>query len=183
MAIYFDQKTVSELFEYRDKIFALAQKAYQKYNLDILANDTLNALSIHEIVSSYDHDYNTNFHRNDEDARSGDVLIENKCATKTPNKDGSVGKSGWQFHAQGTLNYPRYIFAVRRKDNLKIVRIYDIVSDHAVCAVQGCLAEQKQKWIDRGKPNHDAIQVPEKILMDIPAISKSLINGCTVFKV
>lgn len=183
MSIYLDKTTITDLINYRDKIFNLAQEVYKKHGIDILANDTLNALSIHEIVSTYDKDYNTNFHRNDEDARSGEVLIENKCATVKPGKKGAVGKSGWQFHAQGKLNYDRYIFAIRRKDNLKISRLYDIASEQATLTVQGCLADLKQKWINKGKPNHDAVVVPEKLLLEIAVISRHQINGCEVIKI
>lgn len=183
MSIYLDQNTIQDLITYRDRIFSLAEEVYQKHGIDILANDTLNALSIHEIVTQYDSDYNTNFHRNDEDAKSNGVLIENKCATLKPNAKGVVGKGGWQFHAQGKLNYDRYIFAIRRKDNLKLVRMYDITGANAIAAVQQCLAELKQAWIDKGKPNHDAIAVPEKLLLDIKPISRTQINGCEVIKV
>ena len=183
MAIYLDDTTIQDLITYRDRIFALAEAVYQKHSIDILANDTLNALSIHEIVRHYDQQYNTNFHRNEEDARSGEVLIENKCATVKPNKSGVVGRSGWQFHAQGNLNYDRYIFAVRRKDNLKLVRIYDVSGKLAISAVQTCLAELKQKWIDKGKPNHDAIAVPEKLLLDFEPTERLHINGCEVVRI
>jgi hypothetical protein len=183
MAIYLDQNTINDLIQYRNGIFKLAEEVYSKHKIDILTNDTLNALSIHEIVSVYDKDYNTNFHRHDEDAKSNEVLIENKCSTVKPNKKGLVGKSVWQFHAQGKLNYDRYIFAIRRKDNLEIVRLYDITSKTAIDAVQNCLAEMKQKWIDKGKPNHDAIMVPEKLLLEIPVINKTVINNCEVVSI
>ena len=183
MAIYLNESAIQTLAKYRDQIFTIAKRAQKNRGIDILANDTLSALSIHEIVKTYDPNYNTNFHRNDEDAKSGDILIENKCSTKEPNKKGIVGNSGWQFHAQGKLNYDRYIFAIRRKDNLKIVRLYDITSKHAITVVQTLLAELKQKWIDKGKPNHDAITVPEKILTDINPIKTITINGCIVIRV
>ena len=183
MSIYLDQPTIDSLIEYRNKIFALANEVYEQHGIDILANDTLNALSIHEIVTAYDKNYNTNFHRNEEDARSGTTLIENKCATVKPSKKGMIGKSGWQFHAQGKLNYDRYIFAVRRKDNLKIVRLYDISSKTGIRTVQKCLDELKQNWIDRGKPNHDGIVVPEKLLLDLPVVSTKSIGGCNVINV
>ena len=180
--IYFDKTAIDSLIDFRDKIFKLAQEAYQAHGIDILANDTLNALSIHEIVSSYDANYNTNFHRNNEDAKSGNTLIENKCTTKAPSKKGVIGNGGWQFHAQGKLNYSRYIFAIRRKDNLKIVRLYDISSPDAIVAVQQCLEEQKQKWINKGKPNHDAIMVPEKLFVNFDTTTE-IISGCKVIKV
>ena len=183
MAIYLEQNTVKDLIEYRNRIFALAKEAYKKYGIDILANDTLNSLSIHEIVSQYDTHYNINFHRNHEDAKSNGILIENKCSTVKPNKKGIISNSGWQFHAQGKLNYSRYIFAVRRKDSLTLVRLYDISSKPAIDAVQTCLAELKQKWIDRGKPNHDAIVVPEKLLFQFTPSKKTKINDCEVIEI
>ncbi len=183
MGIYLEKEKILDLIDFRNKIFAEHAKAYEKYNIDILSNDILSSLSMWEIISQYDPDYEPNFHRNGEDGRSKDVLIERKCSTIKPSKrKDSVGKSGWQFHAQETQKCSRYIFAVRRKDNLKIVRIYDIASPTAIKAVQDCLAEGRQKWIDKGKPNHDAILVPEKILIDLPAIKTLHINGCAVVK-
>lgn len=184
MSKYLEEQAIKDLISHRDKIFAEHKAAYEKYGIDILANDTLSALSMWEIVSQYDPDYNTNFHRNGEDAKSKEVIIEQKCATVKPSKKkGTIGKSGWQFHAQGGLEYPRYIFGVRRKDNLQIVRLWDISSKSAIAAVQKCLLDEKQKWINKGKPNHDAIIVPEKLLMDLPVIETRIICGCVVTKI
>lgn len=183
MSIYYEESTIQNLIEYRNRIFKLAEEVMNQYGLDILANDTLNSLSIHEIVKTYDKNYNTNFHRNNEDAKSGKTLIENKCATKEANKKGKVGNCGWQFHAQGKLNYDRYIFAIRQRNNLKIVRIYDITSSQAINTVQTCLAKLKQKWIDKGKPNHDGISFPEKLLLNITPIETLTINNCKVIKI
>lgn len=183
MSIYLDPQSIKDLMNARDKIFAEAQQIYAQHGIDVLANDTLNALSIHEIVTAYDPDYNTNFHRNGEDAKSRDRLIENKCATKQPNRWGVVGKCGWQFHAQGRLEYDRYIFAVRQKDTLEIVRLWDIGSASATQAVQACLMQERQKWIDKGKPNHDAIMVPETLLLAQPVVRQSTINRCKVIEI
>lgn len=184
MSKYIEADKIRDLIHHRDLIFEQARKAYEKYGLDILANDTLSAISMWEIVSTYDKDYNTNFHRNGEDAKSGEVIIEQKCATKEHTKrTGLVGLSGWQFHAQGGLEYPRYIFAVRRKDNLQIVRIWDIQSPAAINVVKEHLFMMKQKWIDKGKPNHDAIVLPEKLLLDLPKIEIRHIKNCTVHRI
>lgn len=178
---YLDRQSVQALVQHRDRIFAEHKAAYDQFQIDILANDTLSALSIWEIVSQYDPDYNTNFHRNGEDAKSSGVLIEQKCATVSPaKKKNTVGKAGFQFHAQGKLEYDRYIFAVRRKDDLRIVRIWDVSSPQGRDLVQQCLGDQRQRWIDRGKPNHDAIVVPEKDLMNLTVIKRQSINGCEV---
>lgn len=182
--IYLDQSAIQDLISHREKIFDEHKQVYDKYGIDILANDTLSSLSIWEIVHQYDPAYNTNFHRNGEDGRSGNTLIENKCSTVTPSRTkGTVGKAGFQFHAQGDLNHARYIFAVRRKDNLKLARIWDIQTATGVAAVQQCLAQGKQNWINKGKPNHDAIVVPEKLLLTLPVSSTQVIDGCVVYQV
>lgn len=181
MSKYLDQAAIEDLISYREKIFAVHREVYDKYEIDILANDTLSSLSIWEIVHRYDPEYNTNFHRNGEDGKSGTVLIENKCSTVAPARTkGTVGKAGFQFHAQGELNHARYIFAVRRKDNLKLARIWDIASPHSIAAVQQCLEAGKQNWINKGKPNHDAIVVPEKLLLELPVLSTQVIDECVV---
>lgn len=182
MGIYLDRQSILDLIQHRDKIFAEHRTVFEKYGIDILANDILSSLSMWEIISTYDPEYNTNFHRNGEDGRSGDILIERKCATMKPTKKGTVGNSGWQFHAQETVKCSRYIFAVRRKDNLKIVRLYDISGDTAVKSIRDCLDAGRQKWIDRGRPNHDAIVVPEKLLQDLPIAEQLIIDGCLIFK-
>lgn len=180
--IYLPTHSIQDLIKLRDQIFAIHNSAWNSYTIDLLANDTLNALSIWEIVSQYDQDYNINFHRNGEDAMSNGVSIEQKCASKEPSKTkGTVGKVGFQFHAQGKLDYDRYVFAVRRKDNLKLVRLWDISSADAIALVQTVLQAKKQNWINRGKPNHDAILVEEKELMTLAVNDYRIIDGCEVF--
>lgn len=178
---YLENDQIVDLIRHRELIFKQARKSYEKYGIDLLANDTLSALSIWEIVSQYDNNYNTNFHRNGEDAKSGEIIIEQKCASKTIcQRNGQVSLVGWQFHAQGGLEYPRYILAVRRKDNLKIVRIWDIQSQESINLVANYLLIEKQKWIDKGKPNHDAIVLPEKLLLELPNVKTKIIRQCTV---
>lgn len=178
---YLTKKDIEDLIKTRDRIFAEHHGVWNTYQIDILSNDTLSSLGIWEIVNQYDPDYNINFHRNGEDAISKGVLIEQKCASPKPNKKGIVGRSGFQFHAQGKLNHPRYIFAVRRKDNLKIVRLWDVTSQAGITLVQQSLEVRKQNWVDRGKPNHDAILVEEKDLETLPVKEHKIINGCDVF--
>ena len=80
MAKYLEPQQVDELNEYRKKIVELRNEAYKKFKIDILDNDTMSALSIYEIVKQYDAEFNINFARNGEDAKSGDVLIEAKAS-------------------------------------------------------------------------------------------------------
>ena len=56
------------------------------------------------------------------------------------------------------------------------------MSVEAILVVQKCLLEQKQKWIDKGKPNHDAIIVPEKLLLELTPTETTTINDCLVMK-
>ena len=181
--LYLDQSDIQDLVAARDRIFAEHHRVWQTHQIDILANDTLSALGIWEVVKQYDNDYNINFHRNGEDAKSQSVLIEQKCATVEPGKRGGIGMANFQFHAQGKLNYDRYIFAVRRKDNLALVRLWDVASEPAVQLVQGCLAVGKQTWINKGKPNHDGILMKEKDLRVLPMIQTLQINGCQIHRI
>ena len=178
---YFDKDILELLFNASKEIVSIRNQAFKQTGIDLLDTDAISSAFIYQIVSQYDSNYNVNFARNGEDAKSGNVIIEQKCATKEHTKrTGLVGLSGWQFHAQGGLEYPRYIFAVRRKDNLQIVRIWDVQSKLATDTVKQHLLDLKQRWIDRGKPNHDAIIVPEKLLLDLPQVKNMVINNCTV---
>jgi hypothetical protein len=178
--IYLDHAQITDLIAMAEQVNKIRDNAYSKHGVDILTNDVMSSLSMYEIIKDYDPDYNPNFHRNGEDGRSGSVLIERKCATKLPNKSGNISGAGWLFHAQETDKSSRYIFAIRNKNNSKIVRIYDIQSDQALAVVKGCLDAGRQEWINRGKPNHDAVTVPEKILSDLPLIKEMTIKDCIV---
>ena len=110
MAKYLEPQVLTQLDEYRRKIFELRQQAYQLTNIDVLDNDTLSALSIYEIVRQYDPNYNINFARNGEDAKSLDVDIEMKASRiERKKRSGLYGLAGFQFHAMGNIEYNRYI--------------------------------------------------------------------------
>ena len=80
MAKYLEKPANKELNEYRQKIFDIRKEAFAKFGIDVLDTDTLSSLSIYEVVSQYDTDYNINFSRNGEDAKSNGVLAEQKCS-------------------------------------------------------------------------------------------------------
>lgn len=195
MAKYFDSKALQEMNEVRKRIFAEREQIYKKYKVDILDTDALSALSIYEIVSQYDTDYNINFARNGEDAQSKGVLIEQKATrvegalTKTgkPRKNAGTD-AAFQFHAMGDLDYPRYIFVARNKDDLSVMRIYDISDKDNRAKVLGCLMKERQAWLDRSKGDQtkmkrDIIVLPEKfVLENVNFNSQKTIDGCTVFK-
>lgn len=180
MSIYLSIDQIEDLIKHRNNIFLEHAQAFQKYSIDILSNDILSSLSMWEIIREYDKNYEPNFHRNAEDGKSGTILIERKCASVRPSKKGGVGKSSWLFHAQETIKSTRYVFAVRRKDNLQIVRIYDIKSKPAIAKIEDCLADQRQRWIQKGKPPYDGITVPEKLLLTIAPKKQFNVKNCIV---
>jgi hypothetical protein len=188
MAIYLDLPDLKELDEYRKKIFALREDAYKKFKIDILDNDTLSALSIYQVVSQYDSDYNINFSRNGEDGKSGEVLIEQKASRiERQKRSGQYPSAGFQFHAMGNIEYSRYIFATRDKATLELVRIYDISLDKNTKIVQQHLLGERKKWEDKNKQlgqtqKHDVIILPEDILLNLKDAKKQIINTCEVIR-
>jgi len=195
MGKYFNSQDLAELNEARQRIFAERTAIYKKHKIDILDTDALSALSIYEIVSAYDADYNINFARNGEDAKSKDVLIEQKATrveglyTKTgkPRKNAGTD-AAFQFHAMGDLRHSRYILVARNKEDLSIMRLYDISKEENCEMILAYLMAERLAWLDRTKGNQaamkrDIILLPEKfILGNINFASKSTVNGCCVYK-
>lgn len=187
MAKYLEPETLAQLDEYRRKIFALRQEAYQLTNIDVLDNDTLSALSIYEIVRQYDVNYNINFARNGEDAMSLDVAIEMKASRiQRKKRSGLYGLAGFQFHAMGNIEYDRYILVTRDKATLSLIRIYDIEGAEHCVQIQAHLLAEREAWLARGrkdqaKMKHDVIQLPEALLRSFTATS-SMIDGVEVIR-
>lgn len=184
MAKYLTADTLKELDEYRKRIFAEREEVYAKYGIDLLDTDTLSSLSIYQIVSQYDPAYNINFSRNGEDAISNDTLIEQKCSKiKKPTLQAS-----FMFHAMGDIMHPRYVFVVRREDNLQLLRIYDIQLPANVELVQRHLLGERNAWLEKGrldesKMKRDVITVTEKILKEkISFADPIVVNECQVFR-
>jgi hypothetical protein len=167
MAKYLDIATIQDLIVARDLIFSERNTQYANHDVDVLDNDVLSSLSIWEIVSQYEPDYSVNFSRTGEDATCNGTIIEQKCSlVKKPTE-----KPTFKFHAKGTIDYPRYIFAVRQKDNLKMLRIYDISNAVNVKMVSDYLHTKSQTWTERGrldesKMKNDMILMPEKVLLE-----------------
>lgn len=181
--IFFTKDQILDLINYKNLIFDSRNKIYEKYGIDVLSNDILSSLDMWEIIFEYDSEYTPNFHRNGIDGKSSNLLIERKCSKKMPSKNGAVGLSDWKFHAQEKNRADRYIFGIRRADDLSMARIYDIQSKSALNAVHQCLENGRQKWIDKGRPNWDALVVPEKILIGFNTIEKFNIKNCVIIKI
>ena len=189
MSKYLDKSSLTELNEYRKKIFALREEAYRKFEIDVLDNDTLSALSMHEVIEHYDSDYNINFSRNGEDGKSNGVLIEQKATKVKKYKKSGLYKNGaFMFHAQGNIEYDRYIFGTRDEVTLDLIRIYDISDPANVLLVQNHLLAQRAAWEDKNKKlgytqKRDAITLPEVLLINnLVNNTQQIINNCEVVK-
>lgn len=189
MARYLDKTVLEELDEYRKRIFAEREAIYRKHKIDVLDTDTLSSLSVYEIVSQYDSDYNPNFSRNGEDAMSNNVKIEQKCSRiEKKKRSGEYPTAAYQFHAMGDLVYPRYIFVSRDKTTLEPVTVYDIAAEGNVKEVQKHLLNERSKWearcqIDKKYMKRDVIDINEAVLKDKLVVTETLnINGCRVVR-
>jgi len=193
MSIYLNKDVLQEASKVRKIIFEYRKKFYQKYNIDILVNDTLTSTLIYDIVSCYDKTYNVNFARNGEDAISGDVIIEQKCSRVESEytKKGKLRKNAgndaaFVFHAHGDLCYPRYIFAAIDKESMNIKRLYDISKKTNVKIIQKYLLNQRKIWDKKCQLNAkhkkmDAIRLPEKEIKKFK-LKKMIVNNSVVFK-
>lgn len=187
MSKYIDLNSIKELDGYRKEIFLLREQAYKKHKLDLLDNDTLSALSIYEIVTQYDPGYNINFSRNGEDAKSGEVFIEQKSSRiELQPRTGEYPAASFQFHAMGNIEYDRYIFATRDKPTLDLIRIYDIKITENTKLVQTYLLGERAKWENKNKElgytqKRDVIVLPEGLLIsNLVNSSRQIIAGCEV---
>lgn len=195
MAKYLDSTALTEMNEARLQIFAIRAEIYRNYQIDVLDTDALSALSIHEIVSQYDSDYNINFSRNGEDAISNGVLIEQKAArvngalTKTgkPRKNADTD-AGFQFHAMGDIEHERYIFVARKKDDLSVIRMYDISTKSNCQIIKNYLLQERANWLAKGQANaaqmkRDIISISERFIKQKLNLSApTIISGCAVYK-
>lgn len=195
MAKYFDKATLDILSTASKEIVEIRNRVTKQTSVDILDTDAISSLFIYEIVSQYDPDYNINFSRNGEDAKSNNVLIEQKATrvngplTKTgkPRKGAGVDAC-FQFHAMGDLDYPRYIFVARDKDDLSIRRIYDISNEQNREKVLNHLLAEREAWLERSSQDkrlmkRDIITLPETFIIDnLTLNNKMSINGCVILK-
>ena len=184
MAKYLDKLAIESLDSYRQEIFAIRERAYTKHGIDILDNDTLSSVSIYNLVSQYDPDYNINFARNGEDAISNRIEIEQKCSRVENDKK----LASFMFHAMGNLIYDRYIFVARHKDNLDLLRIYDISQKKNLKIIHKHLTAERDAWLERGKKDQskmkrDVVLLSEKMMKEqLTNLSKIKIDTCEVIR-
>lgn len=182
MSRYLNPSEIQDLIETRNKIFPVRIDAYERHKIDVLSNDTLSSLSIWEVVSTYDPHYNVNFSRNDEDAISNGIKIEQKCCSLDQKKTGEYKEATFMFHAMGDIEYPRYIFASRDKKTLQLIKLYDIKREEHTKIVADYLMDLRLEWLKKGVKSYDVIQIPEKFLLEnINFVENKIIKNCEVF--
>lgn len=193
MAKYLEHVDIEKISECRKLIMSLRKPIFLELGIDILDTDALSATAIYEIVRVYDNNYNINFSRNGEDAKSLDIKIEQKATrvlgpkTKTNKDRTGYGKdASFTFHAHGDIEHDRFVFATLIKETLDVDRLYDIGKPHNVQKVVNYLLEERRKYDERCAldPRHkkrDTIVLPEVILQKFE-LTKSTINGCKVYR-
>lgn len=193
--MYLDNSNLEKLKKYRDAILEIRNRAYFELKIDLLDTDTLSSLDLHDIISKYDANYNVNLARNGEDAKSGDLRIEQKAAKVKGKykKNGKPRKNAnkdavFMFHAMGDIEHSRYIFAARYTDNLSISRIYDISTSENCQKIIDILMEQRRLWkakvdLDPKRAKHDVIYVKESFILEKLSLPfKSTIKDCNIFR-
>jgi len=196
MAKYFSETEITKMDQFREQIYAIREKMFAEFGVDPLDTDSLSSLAIYKIVKKYDADFNINFARNGEDAKSNGILIEQKACRVNPSHLTETGRNRknfgtdavFQFHAMGDLERPRYILVARSETDLSILRIYDISSAANCKIVLDHLTSEKNAWLAKGKKNEqdmkrDVITISEKMLLaNLNFTIKTEIDSCKVFK-
>ena len=196
MAKYFSETELAKMDQFREQIYAIREKMFAEFGVDPLDTDSLSSLAIYKIVKKYDADFNVNFARNGEDAKSNGILIEQKACRVNPSQLTATGRNRtnfgtdamFQFHAMGDLKHPRYILVARSETDLSILRIYDISSAANCKIVLDHLINENNAWLAKGKKNEqdmkrDVITISEKMLLsNLSFTLKTEIDGCKVFK-
>lgn len=183
MSKYLQKKKIIELNEARKQICELRKKYFDELYIDILENDTVSNLSIYNIISVYDNDFNINFARNGEDASSSEIDIELKTrkVKKLKVKSGYEATK-WGFHAEGLLKHKRYIFVSRCKNTLIPCKIYDVSNPENINEIHEELLKSRTAWRQKPKTKNgfDMIHVKEILLKSMKPIDKKNIDECEV---
>ena len=190
MAKYFDKQKLDIVIAAAKDIVAQRNQVLKQTGIDILDTDAISSALIYETVTQYDPDYNVNFARNGEDAKSNGVLIEQKATrvagplTKTgKQRKGAGTDAAFQFHAMGDLDHPRYVFVARHKETLELLRIYDISSEKNTKKVLAHLEYEKAAWLARGFQKRDIILITEKFILDnLTFPHKQTIGNCVILR-
>lgn len=190
MAKYFDKQKLDIVIAAAKDIVAQRNQVLKQTGIDILDTDAISSALIYETVTQYDADYNVNFARNGEDAKSNGVPIEQKATrvagplTKTgKQRKGAGTDAAFQFHAMGDLDHPRYVFVARHKETLELLRIYDISSEKNTKKVLAHLEYEKAAWLARGFQKRDIILITEKFILDnLTFPHKQTIGNCVILR-
>lgn len=190
MAKYLTSIEFSVLRLAAEKISVIRNDVFAQLGIDILDTDTMSSIPISDIMLQIDPNYNCNFSRNGEDAKSkssngNDIYIEQKSAKIKIGK--KIYLASFAFHAHGELIYDRYIFVARDVTTLAPARLYDISRPENIKKIHNILTCEQAKWDEKCRISgtmlkFDVIYVPEKTLIESMEISKTTtVNNCKVF--
>jgi hypothetical protein len=190
MAKYLDKEAVDIIINSSKEIVKIRNRVLQETSVDLLDTDSISAAFIHEIVTQYDIDYNTNFSRFGEDGKSNGVLLEHKASKVkgqlTPTGKVRVGygtDAVFQFHAMGDIDCARYIFVARHEETLELLRMYDISAEDNRLKVLKHLQAAKDEYLAIGFRKRDIISLSEKfILENLTFPHKQTIGNCVILR-
>lgn len=211
MAQYLDDDGMKEMCDFNDQLLAIREAAFLKRRIDLLDTDSSISLKIFQIVSQYDSTFLPNFARNGEDGKSdGFEDIESKNTkveghlvngqfihTGFNSKTGNFVKpkkpdlailkreGKFQFHVMGDIVHDRYIFTVSRKDNMSILRLYDISDPANVKVINDKLQTARDDYLLKygNVKKRDLVYITEKFLIDTFINNQQFVkSGCQIIK-
>jgi hypothetical protein len=187
---YCEPSALAEMQNALIKIYNEREIIYRKFGINLLDTDALSSLTIYQIIKQYDSDYNINFARNGEDAKSNGILIEQKTTqvNGTLTKNGKSRKgygrdANWAFHVGGDLDHQRYVLVARSKIDLSVLRIYDISNANNRKIILDELNNKAVAWHAKGFRKNDIITISEKIILENCTFNTPIIiDNCKIFK-
>lgn len=184
MSKYFDSENLNEIIQAVNQVIQIRNDLLLKHGVDILENDTASLSTFVNIIKEIDPNYNCNFSRNGEDAKTmlnGVVTkIENKTTKLQKTKKG-YKKASFAFHAEGLIEHDAYLFNIWDKYTLKPIKSYYVVDCENVKRINEKLVLLSNEWKNKPKTKagYDVIYLHEDMLEKM-IVSTSVINECKV---
>ena len=202
--IHLNKADQAEITAAIEQMLVVRNAIQKKFRIDVLETDTISSTAIQKIVEQYDPTFSVNYARNGYDAKNEKGEAESKSAridgfdrrgvyveasfnvkaNRYPDCRTDKKYTGsYTFHAEGDIEHKRYIFAARRKDTLKVIRIFDVNSKKNVKVINDILKQNRDAWLAAGKKKRDTINITEKDMLEkFSSQTHEIIDGCEVIK-
>jgi hypothetical protein len=83
----------------------------------------------------------------------------------------------------GDIEHDRYIFVARKKDDLSVIRMYDISTKSNCQLIINYLKQERANWLAKGPQKRDIISISELFIKQKLNLSApTIISGCAVYK-